>query len=354
MNTREQVLNEYEGFWERKPRTRPILSISFPQEGATPFPHPISPEQKWLDEDYIYRAFRHKLANTEYLAEGFPMQFTNLGPGCLAACIGGSFALTERSVWFDQHPIVTDWEHPPKLALNEQSEIRQAILRIQSKFAADPETHFSITDLGGILDIVASLRGTQELLYDLYDYPDEVIAFSQEVKKLWFLAYDKQVELVKNAGQPYNNWLNIPSSKPWYPLQCDFCYMISPDQFRQFVLDDLVDQVNYMERSIYHLDGCGELPHLDMLLDIPNLTGIQWVASPGEEPQWDKRWFGLYQKIQDKKKNLVLAYGLNANDMAGAERLIKSIDPTGVCLHAGCSSRRQAETLYESILRWCQ
>ena len=354
MITREQILNEYEGFWERKARKRPILNISFPKEGATPFPPPTSQEQKWLDADYIYTAFLHKLANTEYLAEGIPMHFTNLGPGCLSACIGGGFALTERSVWFDQNPIVTDWEHPPKLALNEQSEIWQAILRIQSKFAANPETLFSITDLGGILDIVASLRGTQELLYDLYDYPDEVIAFSQEVKKLWFLAYDKQVELVKNAGQPYNNWLNIPSSKPWYPLQCDFCYMISPDQFRQFVLDDLVDQVNYMERSIYHLDGCGELPHLDMLLDIPDLTGIQWVSSPGEEPLWDERWFDLYRKIQDKKKAVVLCKGLNPNDLASAEKLIKSVDPTGFYISVNCANRRQAETLYESILRWCQ
>ena len=354
MMTREQILNEYEGFWEREKRARPILNISFPKEDAKPFPAPVSLEQKWLDADYLYRAFRHKLANTEYLAEGIPMHFTNLGPGCLSACIGGDFSLTERSVWFDQNPIVTDWEHPPKLALNEQSEIWQTVLRIQNTLAQDEDMLFSITDLGGILDIVASLRGTQELLYDLYDYSDEVIAFSQEVKKLWFLAFDKQVELVRKAGRPYNNWFNIPSSKPWYPLQCDFCYMISPDQFRQFVLGDLVDQVNHMERSIYHLDGCGELPHLDMLLDIPNLTGIQWVSSPGEEPLWDKRWFGLYQKIQDKKKNVVLSKGLDPADLASAERLIKSVDPTGFYISVSCSDRRQAETLYESILRWCQ
>ena len=31
-----------------------------------------------------------------------------------------------------------------------------------------------VNDIGGILDIVASLRGTQNLLYDLYDYPEEL------------------------------------------------------------------------------------------------------------------------------------------------------------------------------------
>lgn len=354
MSTREQILNEYESFWERKERKRPILNISFPKENATPFEPPISLEQKWLDADYIYRAFLHKLATTEYLAEGIPMQFTNLGPGCLAACIGGDFSLTERSVWFDQTPLITDWENPPKVAFDEQSKIWQTVLSIQSKFAENPDTLFSITDIGGILDVVASLRGTEALLYDLYDYPDEVIAFSKEVKRLWFQAFDKQVEIVKKAGQPYNNWLNVPSSKPWYPLQCDFCYMISPDQFRQFVLGDLVDQVNYMERSIYHLDGCGELPHLDMMLDIPNLTGFQWVSSPGEEPIWDQRWFSLYRSMQDKKKNIVLSKGLNPRDLASAERLIKSVDPTGFYISVNCANRGQAETLYENVLRWCQ
>ena len=190
------------------------------------------------------------------------------------------------------------------------------------------------------------------MLYDLYDYPDEVKALTKKVTELWFEYFNMQVEKVKQAGQPYNNWMNVPSAKPWYPLQCDFSYMISPAQFEEFVLPHIVEQVGAMDRSIYHLDGVGEIPHLDMLLDIEGLSGIQWVAGGGQPPLCDERWFPLYKKIQDKKKNIVLMSGISANDMAGAERLIKTLDPTGVYISYQAGTVEKAEMMLENIEKW--
>jgi 5-methyltetrahydrofolate--homocysteine methyltransferase len=230
----------------------------------------------------------------------------------------------------------------------------QHVLRLQSHFMSDPEVMFSITDLGGIMDIVASLRTTEELLYDLYDYPEEVKAFAKQVKTLWFKAFDKQVETIRKTGLPYNNWMNIPSEKPWYPLQCDFCYMLSPKHFEEFVLDDLVDQVNHMERSIYHLDGIGEIPHLDMLLDIPNLTGIQWVAGDGQPALINEAWLDLYKRIKDKKKNLVLMVKstFTEADMPQLEKFIKSVDPVGTYISMHCASQKVAEEVLENVIKW--
>ncbi len=348
------VLAEYEKFWERKNTKRPILGISYQKPGTTPYRAPKTLEEKWLDSEYKYNSFKHNTAITEYIAEGIPMHWTNYGPGCLAGCIGSSFVLQPDTVWFDSKQLITDWENPPEISFDEKSELWQYLIKEQALFASDPNAHFSITDIGGIMDVVASLRGTQNLLYDLYDYPDEVKEFAQKVKAEWNKLFDKQLEIVRNAGQPYNTWMNVPSAKPWYAIQCDFCYMISPNQFSEFVLPDIVDQVNYMERSIYHLDGVGELPHLDMLLDIPNLTGIQWVPGAGIEPERDEKWFGIYRKIQDKKKNLVLSNGISEHDMAGVERLIKSIDPAGVYLHIDCSCKEKAEEMLEKITRWSE
>lgn len=349
------VLNAYETFWERTNTKRCVLNLSYRKEGYTPFRAPVSLEEKWFDEEYIYRAFTHRTTNGfGYLAEGIPMLFTNLGPGCLSACIGGSYEPAKDSIWFDTKQLIKDWDDPPEIGLDEESEMWKHLVHLQSRFAKDPDLHFSITDLGGILDVVASLRGTENLLYDLYDYPDEVKAFSKRVKELWFEAFDRQVETVRRAGQPFNNWMNIPSEKPWYPVQCDFCYMISPTQFEEFVLGDLREQIGHMDRSIYHLDGVGELPHLDMILDIPELTGIQWVAGGGKAPLWDTQWFDLYKRIQNKKKNLVLKSGISERDMAGAERLIKTIDPTGVYISVRCSSRERAEDMLEKITRWSE
>ena len=348
------ALARYEKFWERTNTDRCILNINYGKEGSIPYRNPSSLEEQWLDEEYIYSSFKQNVANIGYLAEGVPFLFTNLGPGCLAACIGGNYGLAPHTVWFDRNPIIDEWENLPEIEFDEQSEMWQHIVRLQNKFATDSDVHFSVTDLGGVLDVVAALRSTEKLLYDLYDYPDEVKEFTDKVKQLWFRAFDKQIELIRKTGQPFNTWMNIPSSKPCYAIQCDFCYMIAPQQFEEFVLPHITEQVNYMDRSIYHLDGVGEIPHLDMLLDIPKLGGIQWVAGAGKAPLSDEEWFAMYRKIQDKKKNLVLLDAINEFDLAGAERLIKSIDPAGVYISAHCSCKEKAEDLLERITRWSE
>ncbi len=354
VETYKATLAEYEKFWERKNTARPILNMTCIKPGSVPYPAPESLEQQWLDAQYRYNAYKHSTAITEYVAEGIPCHFANFGPGMLSACIGGSFALNPRTVWFDTKKVVEDWENPPEIKFDDQSELWQSLVHEQALFACDPDASFSMTDIGGIMDVVASLRGTQDLLYDLYDYPEQLKEFTAKVKAEWNRVFDQQVETLRAAGLPYNSWMNIPSAKPWYPIQCDFCYMISPAQFAEFVLPDIIDQVNYMDRSIYHLDGVGELPHLDMLLDIPGLTGIQWTPGAICEPLWDKKWHELYRKIQDKKKNVVLLGGINECDMEGAERLVKSLDPAGLYIKCWCSSREKGEEMVEKITRWCE
>lgn len=348
------IFVRYETFWERTNTDRPILNMSYNKTNVAPYRPANSLEEQWLDAEYKYNAYKGYVAATGFLAEGVPRHFTNYGPGCLAACIGGSFELRPDTIWFDTKQFVTDWENPPEVALDENSEIWQALIREQAYFARDPEAQFSVTDLGGVLDIVASLRGTQNLLYDLYDYPDQVKEFTAKVKAVWNTAFAQQLNTLENAGQIYNTWMNIPSAKPWYPIQCDFCYMLSPQHFSEFVLPDIIDHANLMERSIYHLDGPGELPHLDMLLDIPSLNGIQWTSGASNDPLWSPKWFDLYRKIQDSKKNLVLMGGIDERDLTGAERLIKSIDPAGAYISIACSSQKKAEDLFEKIIKWSE
>lgn len=352
--TYKDAISGYEKFWERKNSDRPVLNFAYEKKGGIPLKKPESLEQKWLDEEFIIENYKKFLTNVGYVAEGVPNLFTNLGPGSLAACIGGSYGLADNTIWFDEVKFITDWENPPEIAINENSKMWQNVLRLQKRYAKEPDINFSVADIGGIMDIIAALRSTEDLLFDLYDYPDEVIAFSQKVKKLWYEAFNQQVESVKNHSGIYNTWMNIPSLKPWYPLQCDFCYMLSPEHFEKFVLGDLAEMANYLERSIYHLDGVGELPHVNMLLDINKLGGIQWTAGDGQAPLWDEKWYPLYKKIQDKNKNIVLIGGVNENNIEGAERLVKTLDPTGLYISADFTSREKAEDMAEKITRWCE
>ncbi|MBR2896374.1 MAG: hypothetical protein IKC04_00600, partial [Oscillospiraceae bacterium] len=130
------VLAEYEKFWNRENTGRPILNISYQKPGTVNFRAPASLEEQWLDPEYNYKAFKIKSENYEYLAEGIPGYFTNLGPGCLSACLGGGYELAKRTIWFEKEQFVTDWENPPAVKFDEHSEMWQYVTKMQERFAA--------------------------------------------------------------------------------------------------------------------------------------------------------------------------------------------------------------------------
>ena len=57
-----------------------------------------------------------------------------------------------------------------------------------------------------------------------------------------------------------------------------------PEMFERFVLPDLAACCDRLDHAFYHLDGKGELPHLDLLLSIDGLRGIQWIPGAGQPP----------------------------------------------------------------------
>jgi len=78
-------------------------------------------------------------------------------------------------------------------------------------------------------------------------------------------------------------------------LQCDFSYMISPAMFERFVMPDLTACCDHLDHGFYHLDGPGQLAHLDLLLSIERLRGIQWIPGAGNpEPN---EWPEVLQRI---------------------------------------------------------
>ena len=72
----------------------------------------------------------------------------------------------------------------------------------------------SHTDLGGNLDILASFRGTQELLFDLVDCPQEVDRLTCAITQLWLRYYDELHEIMLPAGRGTSSWAPLAFSHP--------------------------------------------------------------------------------------------------------------------------------------------
>jgi 5-methyltetrahydrofolate--homocysteine methyltransferase len=156
------------------------------------------------------------------------------------------------------------------------------------------------TDLGGNLDILASFRTTEGLLIDTVEQPAEVVRAAAEVTAGWLRYYDELDNIVRSRCRGTSSWAPIWSTGKTYMLQCDFSYMISPRMFERFVMPDLVACCDHLDHGFYHLDGKGEIPHLDLLLSIPRLRGIQWI--PGDGQPTPDQWLSLLKRIRDGGK----------------------------------------------------
>jgi 5-methyltetrahydrofolate--homocysteine methyltransferase len=137
-------------------------------------------------------------------------------------------------------------------------------------------------------------------LLDLYDCPEAVARLSGEITQLWLRYYDELYDTIGAAGRGTTPWSAIWSPKRCYMLQSDFAYMISPEMFERFVLPDLATCCERLEHGFYHLDGKGQIAHLDLLLSLERLRGIQWIPGDGQPPP--EEWLPLLKRIRDGGK----------------------------------------------------
>ncbi len=160
-----------------------------------------------------------------------------------------------------------------------------------------------MTDLGGNLDILQTFRPSEKLLFDLYDSPEEVERLVWEAHDVWW-HYFRDFENLTDKNPGYSTWSSIFSEQPHYMLQCDFCYMIGPDMFEKFVKPELIACCDKLTNSFFHLDGPGQLVHLDSMLEIDSLKGIQWIPGAGAADL--KEWPDVFRKISDAGKKIQL------------------------------------------------
>lgn len=256
---------------------------------------------RWTPEQVI-EVLDNSLSSQEYLGDAFPMvNFDAFGPGVLAAFCGARMDNSTGSVWFfseeekeieDIHACY-DPDHP--IARRIKAIYRAGLEKWQGNVI------MGLPDLGGVMDVAAVLRGSENLLMDLYDAPEEVIRLNGEIQTAWYEAYEDLSRVLAPQGV-FTNWSGLLSTTPSYIVQSDFSYMISNSMFRQFVLDTLKNDVQKLDNVIYHLDGVGELRHLDDILAIEKLKAVQWVFGDGQPPA--EHWLDVYRRIADSGKGM--------------------------------------------------
>ncbi|MCX7842892.1 MAG: hypothetical protein N2489_07450 [Clostridia bacterium] len=304
----ERAKKMFEAYWHQANEERCLLSVKAvkgvkhenPSWGKNRDDETL--EDHWFNTEKILKRYVNYFENTYFAAEALPMVNVNLGPGVTAAYLGCKYNLESYTVWFEH--IIQDWEKD-SFEFDENSFMWKKTMEITQTASEMGKGKFFVnqTDLSGVIDIIAHLRGTQELLYDLTDYPDEVKAARDKILEIWFKCLNRLYDITRNTNDGGSlSWLAVWSPGLCHALQCDFAAMISPAMFQEFALPEIEKQCRELPYSIFHLDGPGMVCHLDSLLEIKELNAIQW--QPGAGAPNPVQWPDLLKKIQNKGKSI--------------------------------------------------
>ena len=256
--------------------------------------------------DAIVDRWEYNLSALRYMGDTFPHAWANFGPGAVAAFLGAVVESRFDTVWYgapdDRDITDVDFTY-------DADNVWFRRVCDLSRGAADRwqgTVQICTADLGGTLDILSTFRPSDKLPMDLIRHQNDVHRLTEQIHTLWWRYFDEITDTVRGANPGYSTWAKIYSDDPHYMLQSDFCYMISPAMFEEFVKPELAASCKRLPNAFYHLDGPGQLRHLDSLLEIEELKGVQWIPGAGQ-PDMDA-WPEVYRKIRDAGK-LVQLFG---------------------------------------------
>jgi hypothetical protein len=242
-----------------------------------------------------------------FLGEAMPAFRPGFGPDQMAAFLGAPLTVsggTNPTSW--SRKIVTDWDSFLPLRLEETNRYFQRMKEFHAIAAARLEGRCLLCeiDMHSNIDLLEGLRGAQDLLFDMIDHPDTVFRAMIQAREIYREVYEQFFQYGSKEIWGTTSQLPMYDRGRFNRIQADFIALLNPGLFRKMVLPALEDEVHYLDRSCFHLDGPDALNHLDDLLAIQGLDAIQWVAGAGNPRSIE--WPEVLRRIQKAGKIIIL------------------------------------------------
>ena len=336
----EETKQRYINWWNHKGI---ILNMwEHFQEGVKP--HADIPEpkpykdlnQRWFDPEWRAEYLDWYVAHSSLMADMLPVANTQLGPGSLAAILGGVFEGGEDTIWIHPDPNYTD---DIKFDPNHPNWLLHKELLKACKRKAQGHYYVGMPDLMEGMDVLAAMKGTDKVLLDTVMQPEVLERQMQQINDIYFQVFDELYDIIREGDEMafcyFSSWAPGKMSK----LQSDISTMISVDDYRRFVQPFIREQCQKIDYTLYHLDGVGAMHHLDALLEVKELNAIQWTPGVGEPQGGSPKWYDLYRKILAGGKS-IMACWVTLDEL---RPLLDNIGGDGVHLEMDFHNEREVE-----------
>ncbi|HEY5584962.1 MAG TPA: trimethylamine corrinoid protein 2 [Ruminiclostridium sp.] len=343
----DKIKVRFEEYWAKENHDRPIVSITAPKQNkmALDYPKHISLRDRWLDTEYMIKQANVQMQNTYFGCEAFPMLSPNLGPDAFSAFYGTPIEFGEHTSW-SIHNIEDPDEHK-QFVLEKEGFYYKKMIEMTKAAVEDGKDKYivAITDLHPGADALVAMRGPEELCIDTIERPEYINKGALELFNGFRTVCDELYDISTKYQQGSSNWMGIWHPKKWYVTSCDFCCLISPNKFEELIIPELYEELDYLDASMFHLDGPGALKHLDRLLQIDKLNGIQWVYGDGQPTA--SHWLEVLRKIQNAGKMIQVSVAPEELDI-----MLESLNPEGVMFNVHAKNDEEAKQLEEKVLKF--
>ncbi len=347
----DETKDRFRHWWAGEATDRCAIAITAPRRDVPYRPAPEMPEtplQYWTDLDLAAERNRYAMERTAYLGESLPIWTVGYpGHTAIPAFLGCPTELAWDTGWWepilngetldDVFDLKIDPQHPWwTFAL---AALRRAVE--ESRGACIP----SIGAFGGSGDTLAALRGTERLLIDVVERPEQVRAAEDYLMSMWFEVYEAFYGVIHEAAEGSICWFALWSPGRFYAAQNDFSYMISPRQFADIFLPVIDRQTQFLDHCVYHVDGIGAFAHVPVLCSLAHLQAIQIL--PGAGKPSPLHYMDVLQSVQRAGKNLHITIPPQEVQLA-----LEHLSSRGLFIETWCSSEEEGEELLRCVRRW--
>ena len=348
-----------EAFWTGQLEEYPLMWITVPK--ARPGPdvtEPADEAELWTNVDYIIESTEAQLSRTYYAGDALPVYSPWLGPDQFAGWLGANLVLRPRehnTSWVV--PFIDDWDAHAEFRIDPDNRWWKLYLEILRRSAEAGRNKWitGFPDLHTGIDALSAMRGPERLLVDLVDHPQAIQRAMRQMTDLWKRVVDVVWETVGPTEQGSSQWTLGWSSKRFLCIgQMDFTCMISPAMYGEFCGQDLIECCEYVDYSLYHLDGPGAICHLPRMCAVERLDSIQWIPGAGAPPP--SGWLGLLREMQKNGKSVQVWPLLNCTvDELEDEVavLCRELDPTRLFIVAEVDTIERADALLAEVKDVC-
>jgi len=334
-------------WWHDKRVDRVVALIPSPRRGVALPARINNVPEMYTDPETVFHNLDARLTSTFYGGEVFPHHWVYLGPVPLSSYMGCEPHFKPNTVWHSR--LYDTWDSLDDLRFDPSNRWYQLLCNLTHASVRRAKGNYLVSGqgFGCVSDVIANMWGSERTLMAMAERPETIKTITQKLVDVSKILYDE----IDAITAPYQedgsfDWIKLWAPGRMWTLQSDLCCMISPAMFEDYILEELRQEAEHVDYSFYHLDGPGAIRHLDALLSIKALDGIQWVPGAGDS-QDPLNWIDLFLRVQKAGKKLQI-YCPTPHHIP---ELLDKISKQGVCLIVPCSDQDSAEEVLCTLER---